>query len=166
STCARRVAQWRKTCSLLCNLENSDKTLQHAPEVAPGRVLRSQAPSSGATVPTDRNAWLITQREVNGRTFFYRQYYDAQGKKSADYIGLTDDATVLAHAEQIREQIATANALLAVARLLSRGGYVRVDARTDAILAALANNELFRGAVCSSVLTRMGHCSTISGHVP
>jgi hypothetical protein len=86
----------------------------------------------------------VTTREVNGRPFFYRQYYDAQDKKSADYLGAVDDPTGAARAQQVRDQIATANALLAVARLLSRGGYVRVDARTDAILTALANNELFR----------------------
>jgi hypothetical protein len=34
--------------------------------------------------------------------------------------------------------------LLDVARMLARSGYVRVDARTDAVLAALANNGLFR----------------------
>jgi hypothetical protein len=86
----------------------------------------------------------VTTREVSGREFFYRQYYDPQDRKSADYIGSVDDPVGKAKADQIREQIGVANALLASARLLSRGGYVRVDARTDAILVALANNELFR----------------------
>lgn len=86
----------------------------------------------------------VTTRIVNGRSFFYRQYYDPQDKKVADYLGATSDAEGEARAAEIREQIEVANALLATARLLARGGYVRVDARTDAILAALANNGLFR----------------------
>ncbi|HVH45781.1 MAG TPA: GSU2403 family nucleotidyltransferase fold protein [Labilithrix sp.] len=90
----------------------------------------------------------VTKREVNGRPFFYRQYYDPSDKKSADYIGPVDDPSTVERVARIREQIEVANALLGVARMLSRGGYVRVDARTDAILAALANNGLFgAGAV-------------------
>ncbi len=86
----------------------------------------------------------VTTRIVSGRSFFYRQYYDPQDKKSADYLGAVSDAEGEARAAEVREQIAVANALLGTARLLARAGYVRVDARTDAILAALANNGLFR----------------------
>ncbi len=86
----------------------------------------------------------VTTRIVNGRSFAYRQYYDPQDRKVADYLGPVGDAEGDARAAAVREQIEVANALLATARLLARGGYVRVDARTDAILAALANNGLFR----------------------
>jgi hypothetical protein len=90
----------------------------------------------------------VIEREVNGRRFFYRQHYDAQQKKATDYIGPVSDPQAKTRAEEIGAQIETANALLDVARLLARGGYVRVDVRTDAILTALANNDLFRsGAI-------------------
>lgn len=86
----------------------------------------------------------VTVRVVNGRSFLYRQYYDPQDKKAADYIGPTDDPDAQARANRIREQIEVANGLLRIARLLARAGYVRVGARTEAILAALANNGIFR----------------------
>src|SRR5687768_12998679 len=90
----------------------------------------------------------ISKRTVNGGTFLYRQYYDPTGKKAADYIGAAGDIAAEARAKEIQDQIGVANALLGTARLLASGGYARTDARTDAILAAMANNELFQaGAV-------------------
>lgn len=90
----------------------------------------------------------VTERLVNGGSFFYRQYYDLGNKKAAHYIGSVSDEDAKKRADELREQIDVANALLATARLLSRGGYVRVDVRTDAILVALANNGIFQaGAV-------------------
>jgi hypothetical protein len=86
----------------------------------------------------------VSTRVVNGRDFFYRQHYDANGKKAADYLGSVDDAEGRERAREVGEQIEIANALLDVARMLARSGYVRVDARTDAVIAALANNNLFR----------------------
>lgn len=89
-------------------------------------------------------AGSVTTRIVNGRSFLYRQYYDATGRKAADYIGAVDDPAASARANTVRERIEVANELLATARMLARSGYVRVDARTDAIVAAIANNGLFR----------------------
>lgn len=90
----------------------------------------------------------VTARVVNGRSFYYRQYYDPNDKKAADYLGPVGEPAADARATAMRGHIELANVLLGVARLLSRAGYVRVDARTDAILSALANNGLFRaGAV-------------------
>lgn len=86
----------------------------------------------------------VSVREVSGRPFFYRQYYDARDKKKAAYLGPVGDADADARAEATRAQIAVQNELLGTARLLSRAGYVRVDARTDAVLAALSNSGLFR----------------------
>ena len=85
----------------------------------------------------------LSRREVNGRWFWYRQYYDAEDRKAADYVGAADDE-IEPRIAALRARIATANELLASARLLARAGYVRVDARTDAILAALSNHALFR----------------------
>ena len=86
----------------------------------------------------------VGTREVSGRMFLYRQFYAPSGKKSADYIGPATDAAARSRADAIREEIGMTNGLLADARLLAREGYVRVDARTGAIVAALANHGLFR----------------------
>jgi len=90
----------------------------------------------------------VVTREVKGSRFLYRDHYAPGGKKAADYLGPADEEGALARADDVREQIAVAKALLHDARLLAQHGYVRVDGRTDAVLAALANNGLFRaGAV-------------------
>lgn len=90
----------------------------------------------------------VEERTVSGRKFWYRQFYDAEGKRGADYLGPLEDAAATARAEAMRERIADANALLRDARDLARHGYVRAEPRVSAILAALANGGLFRaGAV-------------------
>lgn len=86
----------------------------------------------------------VVVRTSAGRRFLYRDYYGPEGKKAADYIGPEEDAAAQSAAEQTRERIAFANALLEEAALLVQNGYVRVEPRTNAILAALANNGLFR----------------------
>jgi len=86
----------------------------------------------------------VGTRNVNGRPFFYRQFYDAEGKKAAQYIGSTEDPKAAARAEALREQIALTKALVKDARLLTERGYVRTDPRTGAIVAVLANRGLFR----------------------
>jgi hypothetical protein len=90
----------------------------------------------------------VVVRTNGGRRFLYRDYYGPEGKKAADYVGPEEDAAARARAAELRESIATANALIAEARLLVQSGYVRTDARTDAVLVALARNALFdAGAV-------------------
>ena len=90
----------------------------------------------------------VEERTVSGRKFWYRQFYDAEGKRGADYLGPAEDADAAARAQAMRERIADANALLRDARDLARHGYVRAEPRVSAILAALANGGLFRaGAV-------------------
>lgn len=83
-------------------------------------------------------------REVNGRGFYYRQFYDAEGKKAASYLGPVDDRDAIEQSRLVSARIATTNALAKEARLLTQRGYVRVDARTEAVLAALANGGVFR----------------------
>jgi hypothetical protein len=82
---------------------------------------------------------------VNGRAFYYRQFYDALGKKRAEYIGPEGEASAEARAQSTREAVELASALVKEARALSRDGYVRVDARVAAVLTALANRGVFRG---------------------
>ncbi len=86
----------------------------------------------------------ISEREVKGSRFLYRQYYDALGEKSADYIGPASDSDAIARATLLRERITLATEISSTARLLFREGYVRADDRVCAILAALANQGLFR----------------------
>ncbi|MBX3205398.1 MAG: hypothetical protein KF764_10035 [Labilithrix sp.] len=83
-------------------------------------------------------------RQVKGRGFYYRQFYDAAGRKSAQYIGPVRSPEAEARAEAIRSQIALATALAKEARGLAERGYVRADARTGAIVASFANHGLFR----------------------
>ncbi len=93
-------------------------------------------------------AGSVGAREVKGRRFLYRQFYDAEGKKQAEYVGPEGDAAAERRASHLREQIAVTNALLRDGRLLAQGGYVRADPRTTAVLGAMANRGLFRaGAV-------------------
>ncbi len=87
----------------------------------------------------------VGERTVSGRSFWYRQYYDPQGKKSAEYLGAVDDAAAKARVNETRERIELTNALIAEARELSHHGYARVDSRTGAIVSALANHGIFRG---------------------
>jgi hypothetical protein len=90
----------------------------------------------------------VGTRDVKGSRFYYRQFYDAQGKKAAEYLGPVGRADAEDRVRAVREQIAIANALTKEGRLLSQHGYVRTDPRTSAIVAALANRGLFRaGAV-------------------
>jgi hypothetical protein len=90
----------------------------------------------------------VGQREVKGRRFLYRQFYDAEGKKSAEYLGPADNPRAQARAEAVRLQIEAGGALTREARLLVRSGYVRVAPRPNAVLVACANAGLFRaGAI-------------------
>lgn len=90
----------------------------------------------------------VVERQVKGRRFLYRDFYAPGGKKAADYLGPSDEPRSVEIAARTREAIELTNDLLAQSRLLAQQGYARVDGRTDAILAALANNGLFRaGAV-------------------
>jgi len=86
----------------------------------------------------------VVVRTNGGRRFYYRDYYEPSGKKAGDYLGPEKDPGGEARAAEVRERIALANGLVREAALLVQNGYVRVDARTNAILAALANNGLFR----------------------
>jgi hypothetical protein len=84
-------------------------------------------------------------RTVSGSSFYYRQFYDALGKKRAEYIGPVGQANAEARARSTREAVELAAALVKEARTLARDGYVRVDSRAAAVLGALANRDVFRG---------------------
>jgi len=84
-------------------------------------------------------------REVKGREFYYRQFYDARGRKTASYVGPVGDPDAEARAGALRQGIEAAKAIAREVRILAAQGYVRVDGRTAAILGALANRGIFRG---------------------
>lgn len=86
----------------------------------------------------------VSVRAVKGQSFLYRQFYDPEGVKKADYIGPVSDADAAERADAIRAQIERTNLLLEQSRLLARAGYVRVDSRSGAVVAAVANAGLFR----------------------
>lgn len=94
------------------------------------------------------SAGSLGERAVSGRRFYYRQYYDAEGHKSAAYIGPVGNDDAERRARAVRDQIELTGALVKEARLLAQQGYVRVDSRTRSLLASLANHGCFRaGAV-------------------
>jgi hypothetical protein len=86
----------------------------------------------------------IGERVVKGRSFHYRQFYDAAGKKAAEYIGPVGQPEGDANAEELRELVVASNGLIRDARDLARAGYARVDSRSLAVLASAANHALFR----------------------
>jgi hypothetical protein len=86
----------------------------------------------------------VSVREVKGQSFFYRQFYDPEGAKKAEYIGPVSAPEAVERAGAIRAQIERTNALLEQARILARAGYVRTDARAGSVIAAVANAGLFR----------------------
>jgi hypothetical protein len=108
-------------------------------------------------------AGSVSIRTVNGRAFYYRQFYDALGKKRASYLGAVGDAESENRARSMRESIVVAASLVEEARGLARAGYVRADRRTVAVLAALANRGFFRGGAvlvgshaCLALLNDLG----------
>jgi hypothetical protein len=90
----------------------------------------------------------VSVREVKGRSFYYRQFYDASGRKAADYIGPVGDAAAEVRAKALRQRIEATAEIARDVRLLAQQGYVRADPRTVAVLGAIANHGLFRaGAI-------------------
>lgn len=87
----------------------------------------------------------VVVRASEGKRYLYRDFYGPDGKKAGEYIGPADTPEAEAIADRVRRQIALAKALSQEASLLAQHGYVRVEPRTNAILAALANNGVFRG---------------------
>jgi len=86
----------------------------------------------------------VSIREVRGRRFYYRQFYDAQGKKAAEYLGAVGAPAAEQRAAEVRAAIALAQQLVKEGRLLAQTGYVRTEPRAAAILGALANRAFFR----------------------
>ena len=98
--------------------------------------------SRRSSSPARRDWW--EHARSTGKSFLYRQFYDAEGKKAADYIGPVSSPEAASRAQALREEIVRTSALVKDVRLLAQRGYVRVDGRTRAILAACANRGLFR----------------------
>ncbi|MBX3234420.1 MAG: hypothetical protein KIT84_13260 [Labilithrix sp.] len=90
----------------------------------------------------------VSRRIDGGGRYWYRQFYDAEGAKAAEYIGPVGDEDAERRAEEVRDRIADANALAETTRLLTTVGYIQTDLRTQAVLVVLANAGLFRaGAI-------------------
>jgi hypothetical protein len=86
----------------------------------------------------------VSVRSVSGRSFYYRQFYDAQGKKAAEYLGAVGAQPAEERASQVRSAIAVVQQLVKEGRMLAQTGYVRTEPRAAAILGALANRAFFR----------------------
>jgi hypothetical protein len=86
----------------------------------------------------------VSEKIQDGRRYFFRQFYDSEGAKATEYIGPVDLPEAAHRAEEIRDRIAAAKALIEDAQTLGRAGYSRADARTEAVLVSLANADFFR----------------------
>ena len=67
--------------------------------------------------PPDRS------RTVRERRYLYRQFYDAQGKKAAEYLGPAGEPAAEARAAALREQIEVSKGLIRQGRMLAEQGY-------------------------------------------
>lgn len=85
----------------------------------------------------------VGTRTVRDRHYLYRQFYDAQGKKAAQYLGAAGEPAAEERAAAVREQIEVTKGLIRQGRLLAEQGYGRADVRTGSILAALVNAGFF-----------------------
>jgi hypothetical protein len=99
-------------------------------------------------------------REVKGRRFYYRQFYDAEGKKGAEYIGPVGVPGAEEKAATVRGAISLAHSLVKEGRLLGQAGYVRADRRAVAVLGAFANHALF---AAESITPSGGSRSSLRG---
>jgi hypothetical protein len=69
-------------------------------------------------------------RVVKGGSFYYRRFYDAEGRKAAEYIGAVGDPGAEERAAALREQIEASAGSAQEIRMLIQQGYVRADPRT------------------------------------
>lgn len=87
-------------------------------------------------------------RRVKGSDFWYRQFYDPSGRKSAEYLGAAGDPEVERSVGELRGRIELARSIASEARALAGRGYVRVDGQAGPIVATFVRHGLFRaGAV-------------------
>lgn len=87
---------------------------------------------------------LLERKNAGGFMYYAHQYYDSNGKKLEKYLaGPVGDTAAEEKASQLREKIASINAILKNLRLLGREGFKVADNKTFAITGALCNHGLF-----------------------
>ncbi|MCC6764093.1 MAG: hypothetical protein IT293_05465 [Deltaproteobacteria bacterium] len=87
---------------------------------------------------------IAERTNAEGTRFWVRRYSDASGARREQYVGKTDDSESAAGVQNLRLQIASANAAIASVRLLARSGYATVDKKAFFTLASLHNRGVFR----------------------
>lgn len=88
----------------------------------------------------------IVERRKGRHGYYYRQYYDAAGHKTDEYIGGpagTPQAEAARAAAEV--QIALAKRLIRNVRSLAREGFHVIDAKAGAVLAVLHHRGVFAG---------------------
>ena len=92
-------------------------------------------------------AWApssATAKRARGQ-FVYRYRYDANGKRTAEYLGALSDAATTAKVEQATQEISDQGAIAEYSRQLRRLGFYGADNSTVATVAALFNAGVFGG---------------------
>ena len=87
---------------------------------------------------------IAERTNAEGTRYWVRRYSDASGARREQYLGKTDDAEATAGVDELRAQMASANASIASVRLLARSGYAIVDKKAFFTLASLHNHGVFR----------------------
>jgi hypothetical protein len=108
------------------------------------------------------SAGSLTQRVKGGQHYWYRQHYDAAGRKRDAYIGPAGDAATGELLAAERDWLEAARALESATRTLRRNGFQWTDARTAAMLAALANGGYFTaGLTLVGAHAYAAHCNAL-----
>ena len=107
-------------------------------------------------------AGSLTQRVKAGQTYWYRQFYDAAGRKRDAYIGPAGSAAIEERLAAERHWLQAAHALESATRTLRRNGFQSTDGRTAAMLAALANGGYFAaGLTLVGAHAYAAHCNAL-----
>ena len=108
------------------------------------------------------SAGSLTQRVKGGQHYWYRQHYDAAGRKRDAYLGPAGDAATGELLAAERDWLEAARALESATRTLRRNGFQWTDARTAAMLAALANGGYFTaGLTLVGAHAYAAHCNAL-----
>ena len=100
--------------------------------------------SETSTVLIGTPGTLAARSNAEGTRFWVRRFSDAAGKHREEYLGKVDDSTATRRVDDLRAQIAAANAAITRVRMLARDGYAVVDKKAFFTLASLHNHGVFR----------------------
>lgn len=98
----------------------------------------------------------IREREKSGHRYYYRQFYDATGRRADEYLGRVDSESGEAARIATQDAIDAAKRAARNVRSLAREGYATVDAKTCATLTVLYNAGLLHNGASGGGLVLIG----------